>query len=211
MRILALDTSSAVTSVAVLDGDHVVAEREHHDPRRHAEVLAVLVREILPPDVAMIACGVGPGPYTGLRAGIATAQALGLARSVPVIGVCSLDAIAHAVAARETASEFSVGIDARRKEMYWGRYAADGSRISGPDIDWANGWSGYGPADGWFPRAADVGRIVVRALARGEHITDVSVPLIDHRAQQSVTGAAIADRVLLPPRPLYIRRPDVTV
>jgi tRNA threonylcarbamoyl adenosine modification protein YeaZ len=69
----------------------------------------------------------GPGPFTGLRVGIAFAHTFGLARSIPVIGVCSLDAIAI------DESEYTVAIDARRKEVYWARYK-DGVRIEGPAV-----------------------------------------------------------------------------
>jgi tRNA threonylcarbamoyl adenosine modification protein YeaZ len=69
----------------------------------------------------------GPGPFTGLRVGISFALAFGLARNIPVIGVCSLDAIAI------DESEYTVAIDARRKEIYWARYK-DGLRIEGPSV-----------------------------------------------------------------------------
>jgi tRNA threonylcarbamoyl adenosine modification protein YeaZ len=69
----------------------------------------------------------GPGPFTGLRVGIAFAHTFGLARNIPVMGVCSLDAIAI------DESEYTVAIDARRKEIYWARYK-DGVRIEGPGV-----------------------------------------------------------------------------
>src|SRR4051812_8093856 len=96
--ILAIDTSTELTSVAVVDQATVIGERSHLDARQHAEVLAPMVRDLLadsataPGDIHAIAVGVGPGPYTGLRVGIATAQALGQAWRVPVHGLCSLDA-----------------------------------------------------------------------------------------------------------------------
>ena len=78
---LALDTASAWSTVAVVSDDFVVSEAEHHDPRGHAEVLATLVSQVLAragqPRIDVIACGVGPGPYTGLRIGVTTAQVLG--------------------------------------------------------------------------------------------------------------------------------------
>jgi len=69
----------------------------------------------------------GPGPFTGLRVGITFAQTFALAREIPVIGVCSLDAIAI------DRSEYTVAIDARRKEIYWASYK-DGLRVSGPEV-----------------------------------------------------------------------------
>jgi tRNA threonylcarbamoyl adenosine modification protein YeaZ len=69
----------------------------------------------------------GPGPFTGLRVGISYAHAFGLARNIPVIGICSLDAIVV------EENEYTVAIDARRKEIYWARYK-DGVRIEGPSV-----------------------------------------------------------------------------
>ena len=69
----------------------------------------------------------GPGPFTGLRVGITFAQTFGLARKIPVVGVCSLDAIAI------NQSEYTVAIGARRKEIYWASYK-DGVRVSGPAV-----------------------------------------------------------------------------
>ena len=99
--ILAFDTSTALTSVAVIDAGQVVSERVHLDARRHAEVLAPMLSDVLPGldryGVTAVACGVGPGPYTGLRVGIASALAMGAAWSIPVHGLCSLDALAASV------------------------------------------------------------------------------------------------------------------
>jgi tRNA threonylcarbamoyl adenosine modification protein YeaZ len=69
----------------------------------------------------------GPGPFTGLRVGITFAHSFALAREIPVIGVCSLDAIVV------NQNEYTVAIDARRKEIYWAKYK-DGVRISGPSV-----------------------------------------------------------------------------
>jgi tRNA threonylcarbamoyl adenosine modification protein YeaZ len=69
----------------------------------------------------------GPGPFTGLRVGITFAQTFALARKIPVIGICSLDAI------EVDQSQYTVAIDARRKEIYWASYK-DGLRVSGPTV-----------------------------------------------------------------------------
>ena len=98
MLTLAIDTASAWSTVAVVEGDVVLEEAEHRDPRGHAEVLATLVSDVLAragrPRIDVVACGVGPGPYTGLRIGVTTAQVLGLAWQAQVVGICSLDVIA---------------------------------------------------------------------------------------------------------------------
>jgi tRNA threonylcarbamoyl adenosine modification protein YeaZ len=70
----------------------------------------------------------GPGPFTGLRVGIAFARTFALSREIPVIGVCSLDAIDTGK------SDYTVAIDARRKEIYWARYLG-GKRVEGPSVN----------------------------------------------------------------------------
>ena len=72
----------------------------------------------------------GPGPFTGLRVGIAFAQSFALAREIPVRGVCSLDAIA----AQVTEKDFIITVDARRKEVYWARYT-EGVRVTEPAVN----------------------------------------------------------------------------
>ena len=135
--VLALDTASEVTSVALVGADQVV-EESHFDPRGHAEVVIPLVRAVLTrsgitrPEI--IACGVGPGPYTGLRVGIATARALALSWSVPLVGVCSLDGVAWLAQAVGVAGPLGVAMDARRREVYWATYDQLGERTGGPGV-----------------------------------------------------------------------------
>ncbi len=237
--ILAFDTSSALTSVSVVAGPSLVADRRHLDARRHAEVLAPLFadvrREIDPVDVEVVACGVGPGPYTGLRVGIATALAVGTAWSRPVVGICSLDAIAMAVARTRSPGEgFSVATDARRREVYWATYSGDGSRLEGPRVsrpaDIAAGlragtWAGHGaslfgdlfgtvlsPDDAGDPmsyaHAEWVGRRAEELLVAGGTPAVRAMPLDAHGEDTGATSRALGGQELLPPRPLYLRRPD---
>jgi tRNA threonylcarbamoyl adenosine modification protein YeaZ len=130
VQVLALDTSSPAVSAALVRlgaaGAEVVAERVVIDARRHGELLAQGVREVLAgvrPDAVVV--GTGPGPFTGLRVGLMTAAATADALGVPAYGVCSLDALAE--------GDVVVVTDARRKEVYWARYAA-GERVEGPAV-----------------------------------------------------------------------------
>jgi tRNA threonylcarbamoyl adenosine modification protein YeaZ len=135
--ILAIDTATpAVTAGIVrLEGVEVMAERVTVDARAHAEqltpnVLAALADAGLTVnDLGAVVVGCGPGPFTGLRVGMATAAAYGHALGIPVHGVCSLDAIGI-----DTAGDALVVTDARRREVYWARYR-DGVRIDGPGVD----------------------------------------------------------------------------
>jgi len=137
--VLALDTATpAVTAGIVrLDGSEraVLSERVTVDARAHAErltpnVLAALADAALTmADLGAVVVGCGPGPFTGLRAGMATAAAYGHALGIPVHGVCSLDAIGV-----RTTGDTLVVTDARRREVYWARYR-DGVRIDGPAVN----------------------------------------------------------------------------
>lgn len=127
---LAIDTSTSRTIVGIIDGDEVLFEKFHEGATDHGRALSDLVAQALkvsrPPKQVVV--GMGPGPFTGLRVGISFAHTFGLARNIPVIGVCSLDAIAI------DEKEYTVAIDARRKEIYWARYK-DGVRIEGPSVN----------------------------------------------------------------------------
>lgn len=238
--ILAVDTSTAWTSVAIVADGTIVAEAGHRDARRHAEVLAPMLRDVLASasvdrrDVTAIACGVGPGPYTGLRVGIASAIAFGAAWARPVYGVCSLDAIAAATVESMDGRDFCVATDARRSEVYWAHYSGGAERIAGPlvsrpgDIDErlrSVPWVGHGAlahieqfgnvvaveADDsplLYPQAVWIGRRAEVLLAAGVAIGSVGVPLSAHGEDGAATSDALRGRDLLAPQPLYLRRPD---
>jgi tRNA threonylcarbamoyl adenosine modification protein YeaZ len=135
--ILAIDTATpAVTAGVVrLDGVEVLAERVTVDARAHAEQLTPNVLGALADagvtvnDLNAVVVGCGPGPFTGLRVGMATAAAYAHALDIPVHGVCSLDAIAV-----DTHGDALVVTDARRREIYWARYR-DGVRVDGPAVN----------------------------------------------------------------------------
>ena len=185
--ILAIDTATpAVTAgIVKLDGIEVLAERVTVDARAHAEqltpnVLAALADAGLSVgDLGAVVVGCGPGPFTGLRVGMATAAAYGHALGIPVHGVCSLDAIG--IESAGTVSEVLVVTDARRREVYWARYR-DGVRVDGPAVN--------SPAD--VPGAAE-------ALAR---------PAVYPTASGLVRAVADFSAEPAPLIPLYLRRPD---
>lgn len=137
MLLLAIDTSAIASAALIQDGELLDAFATE-DTRSHAEVLALGIEDLLSgrgtPEV--IAVGVGPGPFTGLRSGIATARVLADVWQVPLHGVLSLDALAWAAqtAAAPPSGEFLIATDARRKEVYWARYAADGTLLAGPNV-----------------------------------------------------------------------------
>ena len=126
---LAIDTATSRTIVGVIQDGKVLFEEFHEGATEHGFAITELVAKALDicPKPDQVVVGMGPGPFTGLRVGISFAQSFALAREIPVIGVCSLDAISI------DQSEYTVAIDARRKEIYWARYK-DGVRVSGPAV-----------------------------------------------------------------------------
>ena len=130
-KVLAIDTSTSRTSVAIIDGDTILFSGFRDGATAHGPSLPALVQEALAvSDVDEVVVGMGPGPFTGLRVGIAFAQSFALARQIPVRGVCSLDAIA----AQINEQDFIITVDARRKEVYWARYT-DGVRVGEPAVN----------------------------------------------------------------------------
>jgi len=224
--LLALDTSGAMVTVAVHSGGAAVggagagmlAGRTVEQAGQHAERLAPLIAEVLAEagavieEVEAIAVGIGPGPFTGLRVGLVTARVLGLARQVPVYGVCSLDALAQQVidaglAPRDEGEpdqgEFLVATDARRREVYWAAYR---------DLDGR-------PERMGEPAVAVPAEVPVRgrpvfgrgALLYPEHLgpipeggpVDVSAAAVARVAVRLLAGGTV-----LEPQPMYLRRPD---
>ena len=207
MLLLAFDTATPATTAAVHDGQRVLAEATTVDARRHGEVLMPMITSLLSQagvgrgEVTAIAAGTGPGPYTGLRVGLVTARVLGAVLGVPVHGVCTLDAIAHAAIDAAAGREFLIATDARRREVYWARYSAAGQRILGPAVGPAAGLDLAVPAAGEGPR--------LYPESFGEPIGPrypAASMLAEFAAERLAAGAALP-----PAEPLYLRRPDARV
>jgi tRNA threonylcarbamoyl adenosine modification protein YeaZ len=194
--LLAIDTSAG-TSVAVLDGaTGLTVERSVDDTMRHAEVIGALIRECLdeagvrPERLEAVVAGMGPGPFTGLRVGIAAARVFALARGIPLLPVVSHAAVAFDHYSAGGTGRLLVATDARRRELYWSVFEAPGADgvpilVEGPAL--------AAPSD--VPEAErriDAHRISAAALARLAE-------------RMRAAGAAFpADQAL------YLRSPDVT-
>jgi tRNA threonylcarbamoyl adenosine modification protein YeaZ len=157
---LAIDTATSRTTVGIIEDGTVLFEKFHEGATDHGRALSDLVAQALkvakPPH--QIVVGMGPGPFTGLRVGIAFAHTFALARRIPVIGVCSLDTI------EIDKSEYTVAIDARRKEIYWATYK-DGVRVKGPEVSKPAEISGF--IIDQFPSV-----LKLVALAESQNITE---------------------------------------
>jgi tRNA threonylcarbamoyladenosine biosynthesis protein TsaB len=205
--LLAFDTATPATTAAVHDGDRALAECAAVDARRHGELLMPSILSVLDQagatlgEVTAVAVGTGPGPYTGLRAGLVTARALSAALGVPVYGVCTLDVIARAAVGPAAGREYLAATDARRKEVYWARYAPSGERLSGPQVGAPSGLDPAVPAAGEGPW--------LYPAAFGE-------PIGPRYPAASWLAGLAAERLRLghalpPPEPLYLRKPDAQV
>lgn len=208
MLLLALDTATPAVTVALHDGSSVVAASSQVDARRHGELLLPAVDRVLADAglkldaVTGIVVGVGPGPYTGLRVGLMTADTFGLALGVPVHGVCTLDGLAYESGIEN--GPFVVATDARRKEVYWARYADPRTRLTEAAVD--------RPAD-IADEVAGLPAVGAGAVLYPETFTGARAP--EHVSAASLAALAAerlaAGEELLAPRPLYLRRPDAQV
>jgi tRNA threonylcarbamoyladenosine biosynthesis protein TsaB len=202
--LLTFDTATPLVTVALHDGEDVVAELVSERRLQHGEQLAPLIdralREagLVRQDLTAIGVGIGPGPFTGLRVGLVTARTLGYVLDIPVYGVCTLDVLA--VEAADTGAvtgDFVVATDARRKEVYLASYDEGGARLGGPDV--------AKPAD----VASDL-----PVVGEGALLYPDAFP---HAAGPSLPSAGWLARVIAEeraelhdPEPLYLRRPDAT-
>ena len=201
--ILAIDTSAG-TSVAVINSaEDVCVESSINDTRRHAEVIGELITECLSvagvtvEQLSGVAIGMGPGPFTGLRVGIAAATAFTVGAGLPMLRVVSHDAVAFQHYRSGAHGPLLVTTDARRRELYW---------------------SAYSDADDFFVplRAADPG------LDRPENIAEKVTAIrgyerLDADWVSAASVGALAEvlrsegRDFVSSNPLYLRSPDVTL
>lgn len=133
MMLLAIETATRAVGCALWDDDGPLASYTLIAGPRHAEVLMPVVDQmcreagVKAGSIEAVAVDNGPGLFTGLRVGLATAQAIAESRGLPAVGVSSLDALAHPER-RRTGLLASV-VDARRGEVFWALYRGDGSRL----------------------------------------------------------------------------------
>ena len=135
---LVIDTATSRTIVGLADGANILWQDFHEGATDHGNAVAQLVAQALSKgkNPNQVIVGMGPGPFTGLRVGISFARAFAAARGIPVIGICSLDAIAINL------PTYTVAIDARRKEIYWAKYN-NGVRVSEPAVNFPADVDGF--------------------------------------------------------------------
>jgi tRNA threonylcarbamoyl adenosine modification protein YeaZ len=209
--VLAVDTATPAITAGVVELDagppRVLAERVTVDAKAHGELLTPHVLHAIEAagrrlsEVDALVCGVGPGPFTGLRAGMVTAAALGHGLGVPVYPVCSLDAIAAEVAD----GRLLVVTDARRKEVYWAAY--DGAeRVVGPEV--------CRPAE-LVERRNDLGVTRAAGMRAQIELLGLAATGPEHPSPAGLVAVAAQALITKAPAealtPLYLRRPDAEV
>ncbi|MDX6209726.1 MAG: tRNA threonylcarbamoyladenosine biosynthesis protein TsaB [Frankiales bacterium] len=205
MLLIAFDTSTPAVTVALHDGSGVLAESTEVGPNRQGELLTPGIERVLvlagarARDLTHVVAGTGPGPFTGLRVGLVTARALGDALTIPVHGVCSLDAVALL---HKGFHDLVVMTDARRREVYWARYV-EGVRTEGPAVD--------RPADLGHRLTNEVlagaGAVLYRETFAGLDVREER-PFPEAAALAALAADHISRGEAGPADPLYLRRPD---
>lgn len=198
MKILALDTSTSRVTVALLDGEEILNQKtggELTGAQFHGELLSDLIAEVLngvKPD--RIAVGIGPGPYTGLRVGITTAEVLAAAWEIDVVGVPTLAALAHGHIRRGGESGTAI-LDVKRKEIACQDFDAQGFLLGNPtlvhitDFEKQNFMNLVGPA---FVTQT----LISQEVNDSSPVDAVDIALVGQRAEVQVF------------KPLYLRHPD---
>jgi len=191
---LAVDSSLATSVAVVSSGGELLSECSSTDPRGHAENIGALMQEALatagvtPAELTHVVMGVGPGPFTGLRVGMAAAEAFALSRSLPLIPIISHDAPAHG------AGDCVVITDARRGEIAYSVYAGEGAmrRVQGPAL------CRPGNLDTELGDYGALPRIQAEIISAGA-LGQVAASYLE-------SGVPLASAA-----PQYLRAPDVTV
>ena len=210
MLLLAFDTATPAVTAAIGEGAPdgaftLRAAASSVDARRHGELLSPTLQRLTEEagitlaDLDAVAVGIGPGPYTGLRVGLATAHALADALGIPCHGVTTLDALAFAT---ERTEPFLAMTDARRKEVFWARYDDRLTRVG--EVQVAR------PAEldtGGLPLVGDGARMYADVFGAGADAPEPLHP--DAAAMAELALLRLSQGAELPdPNPLYLRRPD---
>ncbi len=215
MKVLGLDTATSGCSVALWEDGKVTVRRAAPMARGQAEALVPMVEGVLADagvnfaDLDRIAVTVGPGAFTGLRIALAAARGFALAHAVPVIGLTTFEALAHALPEAERGQRtVLVAVDSRRAEPFLQLFNADLTPWGEPMV------LEPAAAPAWLPPGpllvAGDGAALLKPVLEGRmDLTFATGPGIPDAAVVAALGARRTRG--LPPQPLYLRAPDVTV
>ncbi len=220
MKLLALDTATASCSAAVWVDGTIRARRLRPMARGQSEALMPMVVSVLAEaglafaDLDAVAATVGPGAFTGLRIGLAAARAMALAAHLPCLGVTTLEAVAANVPeAERQGGAVLVALDAKRADLYAQVFSAALEPLTEPKAVLPADLAGLLPG-GPVIVAGDGAARAAQALAEVGIETRLSAaPGLPDAAMVAAiaAGRQQAGRPALPPEPLYLRPPDVTL
>ncbi|OIR09115.1 tRNA threonylcarbamoyladenosine biosynthesis protein TsaB [mine drainage metagenome] len=212
--VLAFDCSTAACSAAVLAAGAIRAARFQALARGQAEVLMPMIAEVMAeaglgwPQLGLIGVVVGPGTFTGLRIALAAARGMAFAAGLPVAGVTSCAAVAHGVPEAERRGHtLLVAVDGKREDLFVQPFAADLTPLAPPRALMAAEAARL--AEGPVLIAGDAGPRLAEALP-GARLS-AAPPLPDARIVAALALAQWRAGTALPPEPLYLRPPDVTL
>ena len=221
--ILAMDTSTAACSVALWRDGGVAASRFEVIERGHAEYLVPMIEAVMaeadeqPADIDLIAVTTGPGAFTGIRLGLATARAMALAQDIPCIGILTTEALAAGVPQVEPTETILSVLDSKRGDVYAQAFDPTMNAVADPEALPPDGVPSY------LADHAGEGRLCVLA---GDVQPAVAAVLSAERWAVRQTGVVAPDAAvvaglaaarwrpgdrLAPPAPLYLRPPDAVV
>lgn len=222
MRLLAFDTSTLSLSVAYTDGEDWVV-REERAGQAHSQKLVPIIDAVLREartclaELDALAFGAGPGSFTGVRIACGVAQGLGLGAGVPLVPVCTLEALAQGACDEHGATRVVACLDARMREVYVARYTRDGERwaverepaaVLPADVEKPSGGAWFGAGDGFLvypelagalrlggvdaqlvPHACAVARVATPRVAAGETVDAGSALPVYVRHRVALTTA----------------------
>lgn len=223
MLLLAVDTATAACAVALAEDDRVLAEYNLLGPRAHSAQLMPLIARCFTSsgrdrrELNAVACGVGPGSFTGLRIGLAAIKAMAYALKIPAVGVGTLDAIAAGAAAAAPPGAVLVPmLDAKRGEVYAATYTAEGTPLAPPRVVGLTALcqelqGGGGPVLALGDGALALKPQVLAALGPQVRFAtpDLALPrgsAVARLARQRLAAGAAGDPYSL--APLYLRRSE---
>jgi tRNA threonylcarbamoyladenosine biosynthesis protein TsaB len=214
MIVLGLDTAQAACSAALACKGETLAELSEEMETGHAEALAPMIETLLsrarlsPGALGRIGCTVGPGTFTGLRVALSLARAMGLALSIPVLGVTTLEALAAAAFRLAPAADYAAAaMDARRGELYFQIFGKALAPAAEPEIlAFDDALARLSALAGARVALAGTGANLLADRARGSSflLAGIRFPAA---ADVARIAAAAQDAALRPPEPLYLRAP----
>lgn len=214
VKVLGIDCAGSSCSAAILVDLRCVAARFEAMGRGQAEALLPMIADVLDAakldvtELDRIAVTVGPGSFTGLRTGLATARGLALARGLPIVGVTSFEAAADAVTASSTNLPLVVALESKRQELFLQLFQAGVAQEAA--LVPPSAWVAFAPC-GRFRLTGDGAK---RFAASVIGVDGDTVEEPTHSAAVSAARLAITtwkpDAPFPPPRPFYLRAPDVS-